>query len=301
MANLKDVVEVTLSADAGIGGTFTVSYPSYRSALSYNGATDHEIHSNSVRALRAADGDFSVAMGASNMTVSLLRGGSFVEGATIFLHLERAQVATVLGEDVEFANEANMDAVSLVRISLGSPATADADGAVASQAATAAGGLATGINGALASGGVATFATPRNVVAAWTNTAVLTVTGTDEYGEVVKESSASGTSLTGKKAFKTITGVSVSADVTGLTVGSGNVLGLPTYLGQTGDVVKEIFDGAAVTNGTFVAGVTSTATATTGDVRGTYAPNSAPNGSRTYEVIAAFRNPSYKGVDQFSG
>jgi len=39
--------------------------------------------------------------------------------------------------------------------------------------------------------------TGRNVVAAWTGTAVMTVTGLDMYGNVVVEASASGTSLTG--------------------------------------------------------------------------------------------------------
>jgi hypothetical protein len=127
------------------------------------------------------------------------------------------------------------------------------------------------------------------------------VTGTDEYGNVLVESSASGTSLTGNKAFKTITGISVSADVTGLTVGTGTKLGLPAFLADTVDVLREILDGAAATAGTIVAGVIATATATTGDVRGTYTPNSAPNGTRVYELIAALRNPAFKGAAQFAG
>ncbi len=169
------------------------------------------------------------------------------------------------------------------------PAAPDADGAVASQAATAASGLATGINGALASGGVATFDVPRNVVAAWTGTAILTVTGTDAYGRVQTESSASGTSLAGKKAFKTVTGISVSANVTGLTVGTGDVFGLPFRVIDAGYIVRAGWAGALAEDaGTFVAAdVTSPATATTGDPRGTFDPSSAANGSRRLVIAMA--------------
>lgn len=169
------------------------------------------------------------------------------------------------------------------------PAAPDADGAVASQAATAASGLATGINGALASGGIATFDVPRNVVAAWTGTAILTVTGTDAYGRVQTESSASGTSLAGKKAFKTVTGISVSANVTGLTVGTGDVFGLPFRVTDAGYIVRAGWAGALADDaGTFVAAdVTSPATATTGDPRGTFDPSSAANGSRRLVIAMA--------------
>lgn len=300
MANkIYDTVSVTIGTTVSTGGTFTASYPTGKGGADYRGGDDHMIIGNAGAALLAKDGDFSIAYGASNMTVTILRGRGFAAGEIIFLNLDRASIGP--GEEVVMASPERMAGVTLVRINLGTPATSDSDGAVASQACTAADGLATGINGALASGGVATFDVPRNVVAAWTGTAVLTVTGTDEYGEVIVESSASGTSLTGKKAFKTITDVTTSADITGLTVGNSKVLGLPAWLAGTGDVVKELQDGAVPTAGTVVAGVTTAATATTGDVRGTYAPNGNPNGSLRFELIVAMLNPEYKGVDQYAG
>src|SRR3546814_11170811 len=78
---------------------------------------------------------------------------------------------------------------NICAVNLGAPLTADADGVCASQAITAAAGGT--INGAFATGGVATFDVPRNVVAAWTTAAVLTVTGTDAYGNALVDSSAS--------------------------------------------------------------------------------------------------------------
>lgn len=187
----------------------------------------------------------------------------------------------------------------------GAPATADADGAVASQDLTAAGVFSgAGIAGALAAGGVATFDVPRNVVAAWTGAAVITITGTDKYGETIKESSASGTSLAGKKAFKTVTGVAVSANVTALTVGSGDVLGLDYRVDTNGLVFARAAN--AIDAGTFVPAVTTDpATATTGDVRGTFDPAVALNGSNKVLVGYKIADPSTKvgafGVAQYGG
>jgi hypothetical protein len=159
------------------------------------------------------------------------------------------------------------------------------------------------INGALASGGVATFDVPRNVVAAWTNTATITVTGTDEYGNTVVETSASGTSMAGKKAFKTITSVVPSANITGATVGTGDVLGLPVFLPGAGHVLSELQDGDVATAGTVVAGlsVNTESTATTADVRGTYDPNSACNGALRFELLVALPDPTHLGNAQFAG
>lgn len=176
-------------------------------------------------------------------------------------------------------------------VSFGAISTADADGACASQSVTAS--VAALINGALASAGVATFATPRNVVAAWTNAAIITVTGTDEYGSILIEQSASGTSFTGKKAFKTVTAVTFSANVTGATVGEGVVIGLPVRVDANG-IIQMLQDSAATTV-TFVAAVTTDpATATTGDVRGTVTFANAPNGTRNYALVVKIADPSSK-------
>lgn len=282
-----------------VAGSLTINYPAGVQPESFLGGTDHMLVTNSM-VLFSKQNHFGLTFGPTSVTV-MLYTAVLPANSQVFLHLDRADYVGETPVAPALANEGNTDAMRLVKINLGIPAAAVANGAVASQAASAATGLATGINGSLASGGVATFDVPRNVVAAWTGTAVLTVTGLDEYGKVVKESSASGTTFTGKKAFKKITGISVSADVTGLTVGSGAVLGLPVFLGDVVDVLKESQDGAAATAGTIAAGVVTAATATTGDVRGTYAPNSAPNAARNYELIAAVRNLAYTGVAQFAG
>ena len=296
-----DVVTTTLGSAVADAGTFVVDYPAGGNAGVYGGGYDHKINSMGYGELSAVGGDISVSLGATQATITNNSGQTLAAGTVVNVQLDRGGPDMDLLAGGGVANPMSMAVMCPVLVTLGAPATADANGVVESQAATSADGLATGINGALASGGVATFDVPRNVVAAWTTTAVLTVTGTDEYGVTIVESSASGTSLAGKKAFKTVTGISVSANVTGLTVGTGDVLGLPAFLAETGHVIAEYQDGADASAGTVVAGVTATATATTGDVRGTYDPSAAANGSRLFQLLCIFDDPAGKGAAQFGG
>lgn len=292
-----DSSRVTTSlAVTSTSDTQTFSYPTGTGPDSFAPAGNHKITGADVTELLSNMDHVTITFGPSNITVVNNTDRTFRAGATYVLDLDLAGY----DDEEDPIPVATAFEMSAVRINLGAPDAADANGAVASQACTAASGLATGINGALATSGVATFDQPRNVVAAWTGTAVLTVTGTDEYGTTIVESSASGTSLAGKKAFKTVTGVSTSADITGLTVGTGDVLGLPIFL-EAPVAVAEIEDGAAATAGTLVAGVTATATATTGDVRGTYDPNSACDGSKEFELDILVRAKSFVGVSQYGG
>lgn len=288
-------VETTAGSAVATSGTVTFSYPTNTNAGSF-AAFGHKLWVDKFQRLLASPTDFTVAFGASNITVTYLGSTSIPAGARLAAQFNQ------LGEDDGVPEIApKIDGVSelaTVRVGLGAPITADDDGVCASQAGTAS--TAMTINGALTSGGVATFDVPRNVVGAWTNTATLTVTGTDVYGNVVKETSGSGTSMAGKKAFKTITSVVPSANITGATVGTGDVLGLPVFLPGTAYILKELQDGAAATAGTTVAGVSTAATATTGDVRGTYDPNAACDGAKVFDLIIALGDPDYKGVTQFS-
>jgi len=175
----------------------------------------------------------------------------------------------------------------IIKIDMGTPILGDADGYLDDLDLTAVGVLETHGTVAigLAAGTLAgTADVPRNVVAAWTGTAIMTVTGTDVYGVAMTEISASGTSLTGAKAFKTITDVSVSADVTAMSVGHGDVLGIPYVLTGEFDVVAFYADTTMeMLASTFVAAVaTNPATSATGDVRGTVDPDTTLDGSVNY-------------------
>lgn len=290
------IVKGTLAADVANAGTFTVSYPTGTNLGTFTGSVNHKLGINQA-ANYSAPVDFSLTFGSSNITVTNNTSSTWLNGSSFTLQVE--QVGETIfndGGNVAVKPEGVAVAPKMVLVSLGAPATASSTALVASQSLAAA-----STTGATLVTNTLDGAAGRNVVAAWTGTAVLTVSGTDVYGNAITESSASGTSFTGAKAFKTVTKITVSADVTGLTAGTGTVLGLPVFLTNTGYVIKELVDGAvAGTAGTYVKGITAASTATTGDVRGTYAPNSAPNGSRSYQAIIACPDVSYLGTKQFA-
>jgi hypothetical protein len=160
--------------------------------------------------------------------------------------------------------------------------------AVCAAQAVAAAGNAT-INGASATGGVATFDVARNVSivssSASDTTQTVTVTGTDYYGRTQTSllTINGTTTVNGLKSFKTITQVAVSALFVGnLSVGSGDTFGLPYRVTDAGYLLRTGWNNAVADNaGTFTAADTATATVSTGDVRGTFLPAStAANGSR---------------------
>jgi hypothetical protein len=114
----------------------------------------------------------------------------------------------------------------------------------------------------------------------------ITVTGLDVYGEamtdVIQTGTTQSTTVNGEKAFYQITGVAVAGAVGGtVAVGTTDILGSPVRITDAGYIARSGWAGALADDaGTFVAAVTTTATTTSGDVRGTYVPSSAPNGTR---------------------
>ena len=295
-----------LSADVADGGTFTVSYPSRGGSEhgiadegDFFNAMQHAIIIGSGNVLHFPD-DVDLTFGTSSITVTNKSGSTWPAGSTFRLQLEGQgkEVYMDTGHRGTQRRIHRMVRADAMLSNLGAPDVADADGICASQSITA--GTAATIAGALASGGAVVLDVPRNVVAAWTGTSVMTVSGYDEYGQAMSEASASGTSLTGKKAFKRVTAVNVSANVTLATVGTGDVLGLPVFLPSAGCVLKEMEDGAAAAAGTLVAGLRAAggSATTSADVRGTYDPNSAADGGKVFHLLVSLPNPGYIGPAQ---
>ncbi len=280
-------VSGVLSADVAANGTFTVAYPAGLTAGHFAGSALHALVL--AQSVLAPPSGFTLTFGATTITITNKTSGTWVSGSSFILQLDQMGNVVVYDPSTGFAPANTVWARSVV-CELGSPALAVANGICTSQAVTA------------ATAAVLTATSldvPRNVVAAWTGTAIVTVVGVDQYGVVMSEASASGTSFTGKKAFKTITSVTFNANVTAATVGFGVVLGLPFFLNQAAFIQTESVNGAKPgTAGTVVAGVTSAATTTTGDVRGTYNPNTAPDGQNTYVLIAVAPDAGFKGVTQ---
>jgi len=422
------ISQTSLGSPVVSSGTITFSYPENTSAGNF-AAYGHKIWVDKFQRLLTSPSDFTVSFGASDITVTYNGSTTIPTGSR--LNAEFNIVGTDNGELIERLQNPTVESSvlsNLVEVNLGSPNLADADGFCASQDLTALGVFSVDTTAAAAIAAAALAGVndvPRNIVASWTGTAVLTITGEDIYGNVLVESSASGTSLTGKKAFKTVTGISSSANITSLTVGNGDVLGLPFFVPAASNILQELQDGVllakrpgkvyingqmleaaidagtafnivspvagsirklttiaqgtittggaitvevntvAVTglsvvvadgavegevdsdepttlgssttvvavgdrieiipaagfnasadiyfvleidvtpagqlDGTFVAGVSSAATATTGDVRGTYDPVIAASGSIAFKLLVQSADPKYLGVAQFAG
>lgn len=298
----QSVVETVLASALATAGTFTVAYPTGKDSGSFERGTNHKvvIGNNSLD----VPGDCTIAFGASLATVTYNGATTMPAGTPVWVQLD--EPGTEDGNP-DLAGMKRMAFAPSVVVELGSPLVADVDGVCESQSDTGAHTLT--LDGAFAgSDGVVTLDVPRNVVAdsGGADTAVLTITGTDEYGAVVVENiTLNGTTaVPGKKAFKTITSVTSSATIAnGAFLGTGDVLGLPVYVGEATALLAEGEDGAAATAGTLVTGLdpNTKSTATTADVRGTYDPNSAADGGKSFTLVFALPDPKDKGNPQFAG
>lgn len=190
------------------------------------------------------------------------------------------------------------------------PATGTTVSIAASQAVSGSGNLT--INGTLATSGVATLDTPRSVLVVSSSgtdsTQTATFYGTDTYGVTTVETvTLTGTSnASSLKAFKTITRVAMSASTVGnVSAGTGDKFGIPYRINKKGSL--QAYWDATWNNasGTTTIGSSATATATTGDVRGTYLPATASDGIRTLALWVyaddVDTNNGLYGVDQYGG
>jgi len=124
---------------------------------------------------------------------------------------------------------------------------------------------------------------PRAVKVNCATTArAFTVTGYDYYGQPMSETitvAVASTAVTGKKAFYQITSATIAGSATAVVIGTSDKLGIPVRVTNVAYVASvKSNDTLAQDAGTFVAADTATASTTTGDVRGTYAPATASDG-----------------------
>ena len=158
----------------------------------------------------------------------------------------------------------------------------------------------------------------RNLTAAKTAGSVamtVTIAGYDYLLRPMTETLSLGTGTTasavGKKAFAYVKSITFTgeADITGNTVnvGMGSLLGLPYRLEKIGHMTFASLGGVqeligVASNATVAAAVATTASATTGDVRGTIGFNAALDGSKEafVELYVSGRNSAagLVGVDQ---
>jgi hypothetical protein len=169
------------------------------------------------------------------------------------------------------------------------PQAAVTNNIAASQTAAAAGAVTltagTSVKSVTTAGGVTVLQLdcPRAVKVNCSTTArAFTVSGYDYYGQAMSETitvAVAGTAVTGKKAFFQISSATIAGSATAVVIGTSDKLGLPVRVFNVSYIASvKSNDTLAQDTGTFVAADTATATTTTGDVRGTYAPATASDG-----------------------
>jgi hypothetical protein len=201
-----------------------------------------------------------------------------------------------------------------VIVSLGSPATLDADGIWDGVSATNSDTAFTSADYKTTFDGSSTSLTstagkidaPYGRTLSCTGSAgadhVCSITGRDYLGQVMVESfTLSGTSvIPGVKAFKYVDSIAIASGAASDTVDVGwaDKLGLP-YAGTS--LLSDTEDGVVAAGVLTAAITTDPQTATTGDPRGTFDAASASNGSIVSEIRYLCNTSDLHGVEQFAG
>ena len=160
---------------------------------------------------------------------------------------------------------------------------------------------------------------PRNLVSVVTHGSSvvamsIVITGYDVWKQKMVEThtiTATGTTKTvnGAKAFAYVESIAITAaadaEANTLNLGSGDVFGLPYALQAVGDLISLSADGVQESAAAVTAADATTATASTGDVRGTLDPTTAADGSVVFDVwyYVATKDTEVglRGIDQYEG
>lgn len=313
MPNVSTVTGYTSAAVAS-GGTIVATYPAGTQRGNFLLGVRHRL--SAMGKVFNAPEDITVSLGATSATITYNGATTIPAGTRYTIELDRNTSLNPESTAPYAADSSIVKAglpgfisrILMYVVDLGSPSTAAATAVCAAQAI--AGAVNATINGTKATSGVAALGAQTgravNVVSsnAGDTTQTVTVRGKDIYGQNMAETIALNgtTTVSGKKAFYTVTSVAVSAALAGnLSVGDTTIIGLPVYLQNAVHIIKEVQDGAAATAGTTVAGlgIATAPSATSADVRGTYTPNSAPDGTKGYQLLMALPEPGFYGAKQY--
>ena len=312
------VVTVTgyTSAATLTGGTLAVSYPAGTTRGDFVFGARHRL--SVIGVVFSAPEQITVSLGATTATYTYNGATTIPAGSRFTAELDRNGLVNSLksaqaspDKFITPGQETFVTPVQDVMISFGTPTTLSTT-AIMTATAVAGAGLVAITTGTkyVAASGLAVLGAPtgRAIQAVSSNagdtTQTLTIRGKDMYGQAMSVTLAlNGTTpVLGTKALLSIASVTSSAALAGnLTVGDTDKLGLPVWLSNGTLVWRETQDGAVATAGTIVAGLGQTlATAANGDVRGTYLPNAATDGTKSCLLFAAIPELTFYGQAQFT-
>lgn len=324
----------TATSAIATNGTITFGYPTRTGNTpgvttqgDFKGSYGHQAFAEGMQTLLNSPKDFTLTFGNATITFTYLGTTSIPANSTVVVDVHTVGQNAQSPYDLAFAgspgdvsSQANSGAPNLLGIStkvqqgglryinFGTPLTASSTAVLATSAA---------FQSAYVPGTIVPLATPivldvpRNLVYVSSSgsdvSQTITVRGFDDYGQAITETSGTITGATpviGKKAFKTVvsTAGNVAVFVGTFSIGTGVLLGVPAFVFSVWASLRDALNGATGTAGTWLAGDSSTPSATTGDVRGTYSPNTAPStNTNTYESLVSILDSTFLGATNFSG
>lgn len=291
---MRTVVSLVLASAVATGGTFTVGYPTGKTRGNFLGGVGNAF--TALQTLFVEPTNFTCSYGSSSVTVTYNGATTLPAGTAINFELDEPGV-----DNYQSGSDGNpMTGVvpgRLAFVSLGSP-IATVDNNLRAAAAVGGAGALTLL--------ISQLDVPRNLIITSSGNdsgITFTVVSTDFFGKAMSEviTGANAGVAAGVKAHYKIVSITASGAAAGtVKIGVGNVLGLPVFLPNAAYILKELLNGAAATAGTTVAGLSpnTKSTTTTADVRGTYVPNSAPDGSKAYVLVLALADYNDYGNPQ---
>lgn len=286
-----------LAASVAPSGTVAISLPTGYDVGRVQGGIGHVLVINQGTLLSPRD--FSVALAGTTATITNRTAGTWAQGSPFILQLNQPGDAAKTIAPSRVTDK--VVGTALVRlVNIGAPATASAT-AVLSAVAVAAANVNVLPAVFIVPGGCAGRA--LTIKSSTTDTTQsITIVGKDIFGVTITQTLALNgtTAVNGTKAFATVTSVTANIALAGnLSVGTIDVFGLPVPVNMLGLVVKDLTDGATSgTAGTFVVADQTAGgpSATSGDARGTYAPNTASNGTHYYHVLLIAPDAGFAGI-----
>jgi len=245
-------ISAALSATLVQSGTVVFTYPDgYNKGDFVTFGAEMVTGSNDVFSVQ--NGDITIALGDTSVTVTLRAATSIPAGTPVTMGLKVAGVEQFTELRENKTKLSHTTKKESVQVNLGNPVAVDTDGILDGVSATTTAQSYTIANFVTAfANNLGYLDVPRNLTMTGSSGSnhVVTVTGEDIYGDVIVENfTLSGTTnIIGNKAFYRVTNVAVAAGASGDTVdvGWGVKLGLPIFLKKWNDIKAQYVDGELI-------------------------------------------------------
>lgn len=253
------LIRTTLASSLATAGTLAFTYPTGTSKGDYT-TYEAALVTDGNDVFTTSGKDFTIALGDTSATITWKSTTTLAQGTGVTLQLNEKGIqgfeAKKNKELLDWVFLKKSREMKQIRVNLGNAVTASAVSILGAQSvgATAVTFVATAANIVSATYDFTNgMPIPRNITVTGSSASdqVINVRGRDAYGNQMSESlTLSGTTLIkGAKAFKWFDGYTIAAGGSTsktFTMGYGDKLGLPFFLGQWNQIAEQYVDGELI-------------------------------------------------------